>query len=178
MSSGSNSALHSIRTHFQTGDYNYLFKLQKEGRVPSEGKEEFMFLLYRSMISTGKSDQVLKEIPSSEDLPEHLLSSRLLASYYLPTGTDSDRAQVVNQLKQLENNPQCSQSLFFHIVEAIILINEENYESALECLYNSPSETLEMYVFSFIIYIFFIISLNISSFFNSAFHFKSRVLLA
>lgn len=143
MSSSKKDSLHTLRTRFQTGDYQYILDAHTKNQFPEEPKDELSFLLYRSMINLGKAEEVLAELPKTDDLPPHLVSARYLASYYVSSASQEDRSAVVASMQQNKDVPQYSQSLYFHIAYSVILMNEERFEDALSYLYSAPTESLE-----------------------------------
>lgn len=153
-----NEVVHNIRTRFQVGDFKYVIESQKKGRFGEDIKDEMQFLMYRSMISIGQAENVLKSIDNSQDLPPHLISARYLAEYYLPAGKDEDRNKVLESMKEAEKNPVLSQSLYFRIAHATVLMSECKFEEALKILFDAHTETLEMFVICFVIMEMYVIN--------------------
>jgi hypothetical protein len=155
MSSSSTDSLLGLRSRFQIGDFTGVVEAITKGKFGEECKEELETILFRSMISLGNSQDVLKSLNPSTDSIPHLLAMRLLAEYYKPSATPASCQAVIEQLSKAEAVAKYAQSIYFRIAQASILIADEKYEQALQALAHTPTETLEM--FSYLLSLFVMI---------------------
>jgi hypothetical protein len=138
------SSLHTLRNKFFVGDYKAVISIIEVGKFGNDVKEEIETIKYRSLLNTNKIQQILDDIPSSEEQP-HLKAIRILGEYVLPSSTDDFRKSILEKLNREENIVRNSQSPVFRIVQSTILTSEDDLEKAYKVLTLIPTETLEMF---------------------------------
>lgn len=141
-------SIQGLRSRFQVGDFYNVVDIARKGKFGEEYKEEVEFIMFRSLISLGKADEVKNTLNSSTDALPHLLTSRLLALFYLSKNSNEERNTIIEQFTKAKLNPKYNQSLTFHLGEASVFINEGKYEEALNSLdqVENNLEVFEIYL--------------------------------